>query len=173
MLDISEEVGNWGDHGLLGFTLDPNFLNNGYLYLLYVVDRHYLLHFGTPTYDAGTNEYSDATIGRVTRYTANASDGFETVNPTTRHILVGDTPQNGIPILYSTHGVGTILFGTDGTLIISTGDGAYLGDRGGPGNPSYSEQGLIDGIIKPKEDVGAFRSQGAGGRLVDWDDFEY
>src|SRR5262245_33681682 len=26
LIDISEEVGNWGDHGLLGFALDPHFL---------------------------------------------------------------------------------------------------------------------------------------------------
>src|SRR5450432_1120338 len=40
LLDISEEVGAWDDHGMLGFALDPNFRVNGYIYLLYVVDRH-------------------------------------------------------------------------------------------------------------------------------------
>src|SRR5689334_10946425 len=34
LIDISAEVGNWRDHGLLGFTLDPNFLTNGRIYLL-------------------------------------------------------------------------------------------------------------------------------------------
>jgi len=48
LIDLSEEVGDWGDHGLLGFALDPDFLNNGHIYLLYVVDRHHLLHYGTP-----------------------------------------------------------------------------------------------------------------------------
>src|SRR6266850_8211139 len=47
LLDIREEVGDWQDHGFLGFALDPNFRVNGYIYLLYVVDRHYLLNFGT------------------------------------------------------------------------------------------------------------------------------
>jgi hypothetical protein len=46
LLDISEEVGAWQDHGMLGFALDPNFRVNGYIYVLYVVDRYYLLHFG-------------------------------------------------------------------------------------------------------------------------------
>src|SRR5689334_22745028 len=47
MIDISEEVGAWDDFGLLGFTLDPDFLVNGNIYLMYVVDRHYLMNFGT------------------------------------------------------------------------------------------------------------------------------
>ena len=46
LLDISEEVGAWEDHGMLGFALDPDFRTNGYIYLFYVVDRYYLLHFG-------------------------------------------------------------------------------------------------------------------------------
>ena len=36
LIDLSEEVGNWRDFGLLGFALDPNFLTNGYIYLLYI-----------------------------------------------------------------------------------------------------------------------------------------
>src|SRR4051812_27232156 len=31
LIDIAEEVGAWSDHGLLGFTLDPNFHQNGYI----------------------------------------------------------------------------------------------------------------------------------------------
>ena len=42
-IDISEEVGDWRDFGLLGFALDPHFETNGYFYLLYTVDRHHLL----------------------------------------------------------------------------------------------------------------------------------
>ncbi|MEZ4738217.1 MAG: PQQ-dependent sugar dehydrogenase [Flavobacteriales bacterium] len=47
LIDISAEVGNWRDHGLLGFALDPNFLSNGRVYLMYGVDRHHLMNFGT------------------------------------------------------------------------------------------------------------------------------
>ena len=56
LIDISEEVGNWRDFGLLGFALDPDFLVNGYIYLLYIVDRHHLLYHGTPGYDPNANE---------------------------------------------------------------------------------------------------------------------
>ena len=63
VIDISPEVGNWRDHGLLGFALDPNFDVNGLIYLSYVVDRHHLLNFGTGSYNANTNTYYAATIG--------------------------------------------------------------------------------------------------------------
>src|SRR5258706_11398094 len=51
LIDISDEVGNWGDHGLLGFALHPNFRHNGYIYLFYVVDHHHLAKFGTADYN--------------------------------------------------------------------------------------------------------------------------
>src|SRR5262249_34167446 len=37
LVDISEEVNNARDHGMLGFALHPNFLENGWIYLFYAV----------------------------------------------------------------------------------------------------------------------------------------
>ena len=160
-IDISEEVGDWRDYGLLGFALDPNFLSNGHIYLLYVVDRHHLLHFGTGSYDPNTNEYFGATIGRITRYTADAADDFESVVDTSRLVLVGETASTGFPIVHQSHGVGSIAFGTDGTLLAACGDGASYAamDNGGSAGSAYGPQALADGIISAKEDVGAFRTQ--------------
>src|SRR5688572_23489048 len=59
VLDISGEVGAWHDHGLMGFALHPEFETNGYIYLLYGVDRHHLLNFGTSAYKSTVNEYSN------------------------------------------------------------------------------------------------------------------
>ena len=70
LIDLSEEVGNWRDHGCLGFTLDPAFLSNGRIYLFYTVDRNYLMNYGQPGYDPDADQYLSATIMRVTRYTA-------------------------------------------------------------------------------------------------------
>ncbi|HMC28781.1 MAG TPA: PQQ-dependent sugar dehydrogenase, partial [Verrucomicrobiae bacterium] len=158
LIDISEEVGNWGDHGLLGFALHPNFRQNGYIYLLYVVDHHYLENYGTPNYDPLANDYNRATIGRITRYTARASDNFHSVDPASRTILVGETATNGFPVTFDTHGAGTLMFGTDGTLLASFGDGGQLSDSGSEPT-SFYQQALAEGIIKPKENVGSFRAQ--------------
>jgi PKD repeat protein len=160
LLDISEEVGNWRDFGMLGFVLDPRFETNGYLYVMYVVDRHHLINFGKAGYSATANDYFKATIGRITRYTARASDNFRSVDLSSRKVLLGETISTGIPILHESHGIGSLAFGTDGTLLASCGDGAsYASTDLGNASETYYTQALADGIIKPKENVGAFRSQ--------------
>jgi glucose/arabinose dehydrogenase len=161
LIDISDEVGDWRDHGLLGFALDPNFANNGYFYLLYVVDRYALFHREAPGYRPDSNDYYSATIGRITRYTADPSTDFTRVVPGSREVILGATPSTGIPILHESHGVGSLAMGTDGTLMVSVGDAAsYLGwDIGGEEKGAYINQAIADGILRPKEDVGAWRSQ--------------
>lgn len=161
LIDISEEVGSWRDHGLLGFALHPNFYQTGHYYLLYAVDRHHLLHYGTPEYHPDSNEYFAATIGRLTRYTADPSTNFTTTLPNSRKVLIGRTHDTGMPILHESHAVGGLAFGTDGTLLVSIGDGASFDgiDVGGDERGAYASQALADGIIAPKEDVGAWRSQ--------------
>jgi len=160
LIDLSEEVGNWRDFGLLGFVLDPDFQNNGYIYLLYVVDYYYLTQFGTPGYNPAANTYFHDTIGRLTRYTATAASGHNAVDPASRLVLVGESITAGFPICHQSHGVGMLLFGSDGTLLTSCGDGAAYNttDIGGP-VPGSSNTALADGIITPKEDVGANRAQ--------------
>ena len=133
VLDISEEVGAWHDHGLLGFALHPQFETNGYIYLLYVVDRHHLLNFGTAAYNPTVSEPSNATIGRLTRYTLNKSPGgIYSVAAGSRKMLFGDQRSNGIILTERSHESGSLVFGTDQTFLVSTGDGAnVLGqDRG-------------------------------------------
>jgi glucose/arabinose dehydrogenase/PKD repeat protein len=160
MLDISEEVGDWRDHGLLGFALDPQFNTNGYVYLLYAVDRHHLKKFGTSEYNPASNEAFNATIGRLTRYTARASDGFRSVDPESRKVLLGESISTGIPILSTSHGVGSLVFGSDGSLLVSCGDGGNATTLdGGSTQDSYFRQALDDGIISGPQNIGAFRAQ--------------
>ena len=161
LLDISEEVRNYKDYGFLSFALDPDFNSNGYVYCLYVVDRHHLLYYGTPSYNPNTDDNFGATIGRLTRFTADTNDNYNSIIPGSRWEMIGATIDTGLPLLNTTHGPGTVLFGTDGTLLVSCGDGASPGgeDIGGDLHGSYGTQALADGIISPKEDVGAYRSQ--------------
>lgn len=160
MLDISPEVGDWRDHGMLGFALDPDFDNNGLFYVLYVVDRHYLMNYGTGSYNAAMNEYNAATIGRITRYQAITSGSNLVADVSSRTILVGESKSTGFPILYESHGIGSLAFASDGTLLASCGDGASYNVMD-PGNIShtYQVQAMADGIIRTNENVGSFRSQ--------------
>jgi glucose/arabinose dehydrogenase len=159
LIDISDEVGGWHDHGLLGFALHPQFDQNGYFYLFYLVDRHHLMNFGTSSYNPNSNSYYSATIARLTRYTATKTQGGYSIAG--RKILIGATRQTGVPSLSRGHVTGSLAFGTDGTLLVATGDGATssVTDVGGSQPNSYAAQAIADGIITAKEDVGAFRSQ--------------
>ena len=159
-LDLSDEVGNWGDFGLLSFCLDPNYAQNGLIYLYYMVDRHHLLYAGTAAYSASKDEYNNATISRVTRYKLLTVNGLLTTDATSRRVLLGESASTGVPLLHNSHAGGTLVFGRDGTLLLSTGDNAsYSVTDIGSSSDTYFQTALTDGIIRPNENVGAFRSQ--------------
>ena len=159
LIDLSEEVGNWRDHGCLGFTLDPAFLSNGRIYLFYTVDRNYLMNYGQPGYDPDADQYLSATIMRVTRYTA-IGPAFTSVDLNSRTVLLGETKKTGIPLLYESHSTGALVFASDGTLMLTAGDGASYNAADVGGDPqTYFAQALADSIITPAENVGAMRSQ--------------
>ncbi len=159
LLDIREEVSEFVDHGLLGLCLDPKFNENGYIYLLYVVDPHHLFNYGTANYDPSITIINEATIGRITRYTVDINN-FEAIVENSRKIILGNTPQDGFPIVASSHGVGSLTFGTDGTLLASCGEtGSFVSSDAGDHPDSFYEQALQQGIISQAENVGAYRSQ--------------
>ena len=162
LIDISPEVGNWRDHGLLGLVVHPNFENNGWIYLYYVVDRHHLLFHGTPEYSEQTDLYFHATIARLTRYTVEVEDGrIGQLKKGSRKVLLGESATNGVPIIIESHAGGGMVFGQDGTLLLSTGDSASISgaDTGGPFPSGYLQEALADGILTANQDVGALRSQ--------------
>ncbi|MEI9912560.1 MAG: Ig-like domain-containing protein [Bacteroidota bacterium] len=155
VIDLSAEVGNWGDHGLNGFALDPNFNTNGLIYLLYLVDKRFLMNDATPV-DQG----SVASIGRVTRYQTINSGGNLSTDLTTRTILLGETKSTGICVLYDSHGLGSLVFASDGTLLVSAGDGGtYNGTDVGSNGLTYYQQAISEGLMSEYENVGAFRAQ--------------
>lgn len=143
-LDISEEVATYGDYGLLGFTLDPNFMSNGHVYLYYIVDRHFLLMYGTQDYDPNAT-WEGATIARVTRYTTQNPASTNTVDYGSRLVLIGEIKSTGFPITGTNHGGGGMVFANDGTLFIGCGDGGLGAD--------YNSEALNDGIISEEENV--------------------
>ncbi len=159
LLDINVEVYDYLDHGLNGFVLHPDFENNGYMYLLYTVDRNYLFFKDTPTYSVANNDKFSATIGRITRYTLSEGE----VDPATRKIILGEDHTDAIPILMDNHGVGSLVFGADGTLLVSVGDGAIAKDPPfNPSDPFYFElvtTPIADGIITEDQNIGPYRSQ--------------
>ncbi len=159
-LNISEEVGDWRDFGFQSVALDPNFDTNGLIYLFYQVDRHHLLNFGTPQYNAATNEYYKPSISRVTRYKLNNNNSVFTADYASRKVLLGESKSTGVPLVHESHAGGQIVFGADGTLLVTTGDNAsYASTDVGSAGETYWQQAIADGIMRSQENVGALRAQ--------------
>ena len=166
VLDIRDEVNQTGDRGLLSIALHPGFVPDGgpssWIYLAYYVSA---IQGSDPPF--GQDDlYS---FGRLTRYQVDTVNGKLLATLGSRHVLLGTqlpgghTPD-GLANLHSSHTAGTLLFGDDGSLLLSCGDGAHwdLTDTGG-----FDPGGFVD-VVNPltglsgpyglELDSGAFRS---------------
>jgi glucose/arabinose dehydrogenase len=137
--DLSTNVYDWADRGLLGMALDPNFLTNPYLYVLYTLDAP--IGQQPPVYhdDCGADYcVAGARLSRIL-VDANNQGGPEQV------LLEGWCQQ------YSSHSIGTLAFGPEGALYVGGGDGASFDtvDYGQFANP----------CVDPNREGGALRSQ--------------
>lgn len=115
-LDIRKKVAYGGEMGLLGLALHPDFKQNGYFYVNY------------------TKSNPRETI--VSRFKAKSTDAMD-VDPATEVILFRfDQP-------FSNHNGGKVLFGPDGYLYVSAGDGGSGGDPHNNGQNRSSWLGKI------------------------------
>ncbi len=151
LLDISSQVNDVQDRGLLDVALHPDFQSNGYLYLLYTYDPPEV-YDNVGNANAGPDGRGNR-AGRLMRVTADASTGFTTLVSGSETILLGNNstwdninafvdstvdlnaPQAGyspatgylqdfINSDSRSHTVGSLAFGLDGNLFVSIGDGA-------------------------------------------------
>ncbi|PAP80633.1 hypothetical protein B1759_04435 [Rubrivirga sp. SAORIC476] len=143
-VDLRNEVLDQHDRGLLGIAVDPDFEANRRVYLSYTVDHNSTAD--APRLDA---------FARVTRF-AGRADNPSVADLSTRRVLLGETFGTGIPSCYYSHTIGTLAFGSDGSLLVGAGDGAsyYAVDPGGQYDACFGA-----GRLDASEDIGAFRSQ--------------
>lgn len=159
--DLSAEVHDYGDRGLLDIELDPGFPDTPHLYAFYTLD-------GRPgdTLAAGTvPRYRDAcpdpkvtgcvVAGRLVRLTL--SQDLAATNRS-QTILAENWPQQ-----FPSHSIGSLAFGPDGMLYASAGDGAGFEqvDYGGIGGNPLREppDAAPNGQRPPKAMGGALRAQ--------------
>ena len=120
-IDIGKRVNTVSDRGMLGLALDPDFADNGYVYLLY-------------TYEEGGNSNDPKPkTSRLTRVTADPGNRAVAV-PNSEVVILGkegkppcrDLPEGSdcIGSDSHSHSIGTLRFGKDGKLLVSIGDGA-------------------------------------------------
>jgi len=116
VLDLRDKVNHFVDRGLIGLAVDPNFVRNGYIYLLYSYD---------PPGQAKDTEAPRT--GRLVRYTmeraldgSGAAAGWGTAaRRNSATVLLSDFRSDA-----QNHSVGTVRFAGDGSLFVSLGDGA-------------------------------------------------
>ncbi len=166
-IDLSGEVNNNGDRGMLGIALMPGFVPDGgatsWVYLLYTVSP-------VPGQDMTFNQNNQYSFSRLTRYKAITQSGSIVADLSTRHVLLGNQLADGsvpdcIASLHDSHSNGAIRFGSDGTLLLATGDGAHYDfqDNGGADVAGFDTwthpQTGLKGPTPIVQDEGSFRSQ--------------
>ena len=114
-LNIADRVNFSGEMGLLGLAFHPDFATNRYFYVYY--------------------NRAGRTI-TVSRFTANSANP-NTADPATEKVMLS------IPKPFNNHNGGSIHFGADGYLWISTGDGGSAGDPNGNGQNRNSLLGKL------------------------------
>ncbi|MFI5121888.1 MAG: PQQ-dependent sugar dehydrogenase [Vicinamibacteria bacterium] len=107
-LDLSEQVDDGGERGLLSMALAPDFATSGHFYVYYTRDG--------PASDLGDIQ--------IDEYTAS---GTSASVATRRPVLTIDHSA------FANHNGGQLQFGPDGYLYIATGDGGSAGDPSGNG----------------------------------------
>ena len=153
--DLSEDVHDYWDRGLLGLALDPGFSSGRpYVYVLYAYnkapgsDQVPRWPDACPDPPGGTTDGCVVT-GRLSRL----GGGFE-------EVLIEDWCQQ-----YPSHSIGSLAFGQDGALYVSGGDGASFdftdwGQGGIPRNPCGDPPVPVGGVQTPgSSEGGALRSQ--------------
>ena len=153
--DLSANVHDFWDRGMLGFALDPASRRaEPYVYVLYTYDAP--IGGSPPTWGDGCADPPGATgdgcvvSARLSRLTA--SGNFMT-GP--EQVLINDWCQQ-----YPSHSIGSLAFGADGALYVSGGDGASFtftdwGQDGSPRNPCGDPPGGVGAALTPPRRRGA------------------
>jgi glucose/arabinose dehydrogenase len=153
-IDISQQVNNVADRGLIGIAVNPNFETNPYVYLSFTYDPPEVYqNTGLAGPDREGNRPS-----RLIRVTADASTDYTTAVPGSEVVLLGTNstfantsrpdgnstddltiPPSGITPTgenirdylatdSQSHSIGGVNFGNDGSLFVSNGDGTSYND---------------------------------------------
>lgn len=154
-LDIQRQVHNWYDRGALGFTVDPDFARNRFVYLFYAFDHRLGDDPGrVPTWGDPADPYYDACPGEQ-------DTGCEISNRIVRYTMQGDTATAPKVLVedwcqqFGSHSAGALEFDAAGYLYASGGEGANY-DRVDWGQ---FEVGGKDPCGDPANQGGRLRSQ--------------
>ncbi|HEY6730298.1 MAG TPA: LamG-like jellyroll fold domain-containing protein [Solirubrobacterales bacterium] len=159
--DLRTQVHNFWDRGLLSLAIDPQFPIRPYLYAFYTYDGKVgetAPRWGQPGASSddcpsppGPTDAGCIVSSRLVKLTVSGNV------VTSEQTLVQDWCQQ-----YPSHSAGGLVFGPDGMLYASGGDGASFNftDYGQKGNPCGDPPGSVgSNLTAPTAEGGALRSQ--------------
>lgn len=114
-------VNSYGDRGLLGLAVDPNFADNNYIYLAYTYENNQADAAGPKTAQLIRLTVSDNSADYNSRVVLLGSIVGSPSQPSCDFF---DTTADCIPSDSASHTVGSLRFSSEGHLLLSTGDGA-------------------------------------------------
>ncbi len=145
-INLSAQVNNRHDRGLLSVAVHPEFPAQPYVYLLFTYDPPEVLNYQGDSVRGPDG--SGARVSRLVRVTADAARNFNVALPGSAVVLLGTNStyanignpnvRNGPPSCGTagayvrdclpsdelSHSIGTVRFGLDGSLFVSNGEGA-------------------------------------------------
>lgn len=167
-IDLSNEVNNFSDAGLLSIALHPDFPQKPFVYIYYV--------YKTPNTPIGTQ---GGGVARLLRVQADSANPFIAFNaPNARNIIIGKNStdnyigdtlsldgtgcQNAsqyvedcIPVDSGVHAGADIAFGRDGALYLSIGDGASFNGADPRALRAQDIRSLSGKLLRVDPDTGA------------------
>ncbi len=161
--DLSTQVDDYWDRGLLGLAVPPSYPTDNHLYVLYTYDAP--IGGTAPKWNDGCPNPPGATTdgcvvsGRLSRLTISGGAS------TGEQVLINDWCQQ-----FPSHSVGTLAFGADGYLYAGAGEGANFNaadygqfgatNAGGQANPCGDPPGAAGTpLTTPTAEGGSLRSQ--------------
>ncbi len=120
-IDLSAKVNTFDDRGFWGFAFDPDFVNNGFVYMTYTFEN------------AGNPNSSAERTSRLVRVTASTANPDVALAASETPIMgsVGTPPCSAQPpgadciaADGGSHTLGSVVFAEDGTMFVGVGDGS-------------------------------------------------
>ncbi len=175
--DLNTNVHNYWDRGMMGLAVDPAYPTRPYVYVLYAYNHVFGDPAAAPKWpsNSGSGYYGDrcpsppgantdgcVISGRLSRLTSSGG-----VMSGSEHVLIEDWCQQ-----FPSHSLGNLMFGADGSLYVSAGEGAGFsgvdyGQFGGsltdtptPANPCGDPPGGVGvALSPPTAEGGSLRAQ--------------